>query len=46
LHEFIVNREHPVPVSFLMDRNAVFVHARSPELARFSQWDAPLVRYP
>jgi hypothetical protein len=39
-------REHPVPVAYLMEQNAVFVHAQSPELARFGEWSTPVVRYP
>ncbi|MBK5295886.1 MAG: hypothetical protein JJE40_01940 [Vicinamibacteria bacterium] len=37
-------RDHPVPVRYLLDRNALFVHERSPEIARLGGWREPSVQ--
>ena len=39
-------RDHPVPVRYLLERNALFLHRRSPELARLGGWREPLVQRP
>ena len=37
-------RDHPVPVRYLLDRNALFVHERSPEIVRLGGWREPSVQ--
>jgi hypothetical protein len=39
-------RDHPVPVPFLLSRNALYVRADSPELARLAAWREPEVVLP
>lgn len=39
-------RGQPIRVPFLMARNALYVHARSPELARLGGWREPVVIQP
>jgi arabinofuranosyltransferase len=39
-------RAHPIPVPFLLTRNALFVHSRSPELSRLSGWHEPVIDRP
>lgn len=39
-------RDHPVPVRYLLERNALFLHRRSPERARLGGWREPLVQRP
>jgi arabinofuranosyltransferase len=39
-------RDHPVPLPYLLERNALFVHERSPEIARLGAWREPSVERP
>ena len=39
-------RDHTIPVTIALQRNAFFVHDRSPESARLGQWREPVVVYP
>lgn len=39
-------RDHPVPLPYLLERNALFVHERSPEIARLGAWREPSVQRP
>jgi len=48
LNPIFVNeyRPSPVPVDFLLRKNAIFVHHRSPEWPRRLHWHEPVVDYP
>lgn len=39
-------REQTVPLRFLLDRNALFIHERSPERSRLPAWREPVVSMP
>lgn len=39
-------RDHTIPVTIALQRNAFFVHDRSPETARLGEWHEPVVVYP
>jgi len=37
-------RDHAVPLDFLLDKDAIYVHAGSPELKNLGVWREPVVR--
>ena len=38
--------DHPVRLQFLIERNALYVHERSPELGRLAGWREPAIVEP